>query len=250
MFNFRKRKIVGLIRMRNEELVLQDTLDSFSNIVDGIIIYDDASTDSSVSIASSHKNVLHVIENKEWRSDRATEETRHRQELLEYAKKYSPKWLFYSDCDERFEGDIRKYLLSSHSDNVDGIRIKLFDAYMTKEDRDAYVTGELYNFRKYFGPERRDILMIWRNKSEVKFEGLDKREPKVKGDIITKFYCQHYGKSLSEDHWEETCEYYSKNFPKYAEKWEKRKGKAIHEKSDFDRKLYSWKNVKKNHIKN
>ena len=46
-----KYKIIGLIRIRNESLILKDTLDHFSKFVDGIIIFDDHSFDNSVSIA-------------------------------------------------------------------------------------------------------------------------------------------------------------------------------------------------------
>ena len=169
----------------------------------------------------------------------------HRQILLDAAQKYKPTWLFYSDCDERFEGNIKEFILSTRSRNIQGIKVSLFDAYMTCEDKKPYKNGELYNFRKYFGPEVRNILMIWRNNSEVKFLGLNQRQPKVGGKVITKFFCQHYGKSLSIDHWEETCDYYAKYFTKYKNKWLKRKGKAIHKKSDFGRKLYTWENVKK-----
>jgi len=244
-----KIRIVGLIRMRNEELILEDTLNSFSDIVDGIIVYDDASTDSSVEIAKKHPNVIEIIENEKWKKNRAEEETRHRQTLLDCAKKYKPEWIFYSDCDERFEGDIRDFLVSKNSNEVDGIRISLFDAYITENDKKQYESGKLYDFRKYFGPEKRDILMIWRNLPEVKFEGLDKREPVVKGTIVTRFYCQHYGKSLSVEHWEQTCDYYANSFPKYADKWKKRKGKAIHDSSDFNRKLESWEDVKRKAVK-
>jgi ABC-type polysaccharide/polyol phosphate transport system ATPase subunit len=248
---FRKNiKVVGMIRMRNEELILQDTLDSFSKIVDGIIIYDDASDDKSVEIARKHHAVIEVIENKVWKLDRMEEETRSRQLLLEHAQHYNPEWLFYSDCDERFEGDIRSFLSSNEADSIKGIRISLFDAYMTNKDSEYVKNDTLYNFRKFFGPEKRDILMIWKNDPDVKFEGLDCREPKVNGNIITKFYCQHYGKSLSEKQWEETCDYYINNFPEpYASKWKKRKGKAIHKYSDFSTPLYTWEDVKNNSIK-
>ena len=51
-----------------------------------------------------------------------------------------------------------------------------------------------------------------------------------------------YGKSLSIEHWEETCDYYIKHFPfdTYGRKWTERKGKAIHTESDFGRQLYEW----------
>jgi len=243
-------KILGLMRMRNEELILEDTLDSFSKTVDGIVVFDDDSTDRSVEIARKHPSVLKVIENKIWKKNRLIEETENRKILLEYAQHYNPEWIFYSDCDERFEGNIKEFLLSKESKNVDGIRIQLFDAYITKDDKESYLNEKLFNFRKKFGPERRDILMIWKNKPEVVFEGLDQREPIVNGNVITKFFCQHYGKSLSVEHWEQTCDYYINNFPEpYVSKWEKRKGKAIHDRSDFDRDLLKWEDVKNNPVK-
>ena len=244
----RKIEIIGLIRERNESLILKDTLDHLSQFVDGIILFDDASTDNSLDIARHHPFIIKIIANKRWQNNyRELEETKHRQLLLEAAQEYHPEWLFYMDADERFEGKIREFLLSCDK-KIDGIRISLFDAYMTPEDYEPYYGGELFNFRKYFGPEKREILMIWRNKPQIKFKGLDAREPVVKGKIITKFYCQHYGKALSIKHWEETCNFYSKYFRKYSEKWTGRKGKAIHVKSDFNRRLYTWQEVKKNAV--
>jgi len=57
----------------------------------------------------------------------------------------------------------------------------------------------------------------------------------IHGDI------KHYGKGFSVDQWEKTCDYYIKFWPKYSDKWRKRKGKAIHEDvSDFGNKLIKW----------
>lgn len=239
--------IIGLVRERNESLILQDTLDHLSQFVDGIVVFDDSSTDNSVEIAKNHPSVLMTIVKKRWQTKhREWAETADRNMLLKYGRKYSPAWFFYADADERFEGNIKEYLNSAPQD-VDGIRISLFDAYITKDDKKAYEKGQkLLNFRKMFGVEQRDILMIWRNVSGIVYNRPDLREPVGVNAkrIITKFYCQHYGKSLSIEHWEETCAYYVRHFPKYREKWKARMGKAIHTESDFGTKLYDWEIVK------
>src|SRR5215204_1499592 len=147
--------LIGLIRMRDENLILQDTLDHLAQFCDGLILFDDVSSDESVEIAEKHPKVYQVVRNKFWSPNRLEEETRHRQVLLEAAQSYNPEWIFYSDCDERFVGDVRQFLSSQESIGVDGIRISLFDAYMTEDDCAPYVSGrQLLNFRKYFGPER------------------------------------------------------------------------------------------------
>lgn len=241
----KKYKIIGLVMERNEELILEDTLNHLAKFTDGLIVFDDASEDSSVEIAKLHPDVIEVIENKEWNKNRLVAETQNRQRLLEIAKKYDPLWIFYADADERFVGDIKGFLMSLDALKYDGIRISLFDAYLTVDDKKPYQGGKLLDFRHYFGSEKRDVLMIWRNKPEVRFEGLGMREPIVKGNIIIKFYCQHFGKALSVDHWEETCDYYAKYVPPLAEKWRQRKGKAIHTESDFGTPLYTWEQVVK-----
>jgi len=243
--------LIGLIRERNEALVLQDTLDHLGRFADGIVVYDDASEDDSVAIAAHHPKVLHVVAAGRWRSDRVREETRNRSLLLESAREYGPRWFFYCDADERFEGDIRGFLASRAAADVDGIRVSLFDAYLTEDDQAPYRSGELFNFRRSYGPERRDILMIWRNHPAVVYRGLDAREPVGVDErrVITRFHCQHYGKALSIQHWDETCDYYSRHFPTYREKWESRKGQAIHRTSDFGTDLYDWDRVKERSIK-
>lgn len=246
-------KIIGMIRERNEALLLKDTLDYLSEFVDGIVVFDDASEDGSVEVARSHPAVIEVICNKRWRkTNRVWEETSNRRKLHNAAKKYKPEWLFYSDADERCEGDIRKFLLEDCPADVNTLRISLFDAYMTEYDQKPYESVDrLYNFRKYYGPERRDIIMAWRSNVGADFVNLDSREPqniRNKKEVL-KFYCQHYGKSLSIEHWEETCDYYINYFPTYRDKWMKRKGRAIHTKSDFNTPLYDWSDVKRNSVK-
>jgi hypothetical protein len=147
------------------------------------------------------------------------------------------------DADERYFGSIREFVTETFQDKPDAVRFQLFDAYMTEADSQPYL-GEhpLIDFRQFFGPECRNILILWRNSRAVRFIGLDAREPFIDGNIVTKFRCQHYGKSLSYEHWQATCEYYVANFPweTYGKKWDARRGNALHKLSDFGRPLFRW----------
>ena len=246
-------KIIGLIREKNESLILEDTLTELEKIVDGFILLDDNSDDNSIEIAKKHPKCLAIIKNsKTITGNRSMEESIHRELLLELAKTYHPQWIFYQDADERVENpvDVRNFMLNNiNSPLIEAISFSFFDAYMTKNDSQAYHSGSLFNFRKLFGPERRDIVMAWKNNPDITF--MTRADLRVPDHIdpsktITKFYVQHYGKALSVEQWEETCDYYIKHFPQYAEKWQARKGKGIHNtKSDFNRPLDSWHSIKK-----
>lgn len=245
-----KIPLITLLRVRNEELVIEDTLEHLSSFSDLIIAYDDSSTDKTLEILKSHPKVSLIIENKKWLpgiQDRLISETRHRGLMLQEARKrWDFRWCMCCDADERYIGKISELVNDNNSDEqVNCVRIKLFDAYITTNDNSPYERGtKLLNFRKYFGPERRDILMLWKNSENVRYIGSDSREPHIPNPIYSPhiIYCQHYGKSLSIEHWEATCDYYINHFPyePYGKKWMARKGLAIHLKSDFDRRLFSW----------
>lgn len=239
--------LVVFLRIRNEEEILKDTLDHLAEFADFICAYDDASTDRTREILKSHNKVVLILQNDQWQSnieDRLLSETRHRGLLLQESRqRFSFDWCMCCDADERYIGEIRNFVTSPVAAQPDAVRIQLFDAYMTEGDDHPYSVGtNLQNFRNFFGPERRDILMLWKNSDLVQFIGLDAREPVVPGKVDVRFFCQHYGKSLSYQHWEETCEYYASHFPwiPYGQKWTERKGKALHLQSDFGRPMYEW----------
>ena len=239
-------ELVAMTRMRNEALILPDTLDYLASQVDAIIAYDDASTDETVALLRAHPKVALIVANKEWERDieaRKRAEGRHRGLLLDMARAQLPhEWMFCFDPDERVTGDLRSTLHELGAD-CDALRVKLFDAYMTAEDQDPYTSDrKLMDFRRFYGPEQRDILMFWRNHAGIGFAEGDGRTPRGMTAEKTDLYCQHYGKSLSVDHWEETCDYYIQHFPyeTYGAKWEARKGKGIHTESDFGNPLHEW----------
>ncbi len=238
--------LVAMTRMRNEALILPDTLDYLSGQVDAIIAYDDASTDDTLAILRAHPKVALIVANKAWEKNvdaRKAAEARHRGLLLDLARERLPHdWTFCFDPDERVAGDLRAFVRDAPQ-ACGGVRVRLFDAYLTPDDHAPYTSdAALMNFRRFYGPEQRDILMLWRNVPQVHFVDGGGRTPQGIAHIETHLYCQHYGKSLSVAHWEETCDYYIAHFPydTYGKKWEARKGKAIHTQSDFGRPLYAW----------
>lgn len=230
-------KIALITRIRNEEEIIQDFLDYYTPYCDGIYIYDDVSTDRTVEICKAHSHVRGIIESKEWDKDRTKAEFTTRQAVLELAQKDNPDWIIYVDADERIEfGDIFNVL-----NFYDGVVMKLFDYYITEEDKDLN-----YKERKWLGQEYRSILMMYRNKPNLKYQYHDQREMLLPDNsrILYAGAVKHYGKAISVKEWEETCNYYSNHFPEpYKSKWEGRKGKAIHEKSDFGGKLIQWHEI-------
>jgi glycosyltransferase involved in cell wall biosynthesis len=243
----KKHLLVGITRVRNEALILQDTLDYVGTFVDAIVAYDDASTDETRDILKNHPKVAMVIENSAWEGGhqaRLEAETRHRGLLLDITRaKLRCEWIYCFDADERIIGNVRNYISNISAADCNGVRVQLFDAYMTLDDHTPYKHGmDLLGFRHFFGPERRDILMLWRNLSSVQYRGLDAREPTGVDCVLTNFYCQHYGKAISVEQWESTCDYYADHFPpeSYGQKWLNRKGRAIHTLSDFSRPLFEW----------
>jgi hypothetical protein len=243
----RRHFLVGLTRVRNEALLLPDTLDYLAPRVDAIIAYDDASTDATVEVLRAHAKVALIVANRSWEADvtaRKLAEGRHRGLLLQIARERLPhEWMFCFDPDERITVDFRGFIEGSGARDCDALRIRLFDAYMTPEDHAPYRAGSpLLDFRRFYGPEQRNILMLWRNRPEIVFAEGDGRTPRGTANVKVALYCQHYGKSLSIEHWEETCDYYIRHFPfeTYGKKWMERKGQAIHTRSDFARPLYEW----------
>lgn len=223
--------IAGITKIRNESGIIADTIEHFSQWCDRIYIYDDASTDDTPDICAQY-DIVQLKRGAEWSTDRWNAERDHRQIALEMAQADKPDWIIQFDADERFE-------MPFGWSNFDAVRMKLFDFYIT--DEDSHLP---YTERRWLGPEFRTIIMMYRNHPDIRFTIPDQREMKLPPGfrIMNAGYVRHYGKAISVEQWEKTCDYYATYFPEpYKTKWANRKGKAIHRGlSDFGRPLITW----------
>jgi 2-polyprenyl-3-methyl-5-hydroxy-6-metoxy-1,4-benzoquinol methylase/tetratricopeptide (TPR) repeat protein/glycosyltransferase involved in cell wall biosynthesis len=231
-------RIFGLTRVRNEETLLPDTLDHLSSFCNGgIFVYDDCSSDASLSIATSHSSVRGIVRGTHWDPDRNKAEYENRAALLAKAQTVasSRDWFVYIDADERIDWDW--CCIYRLPDSVKAVRMKLFDFYITPEDVD-----KPYSERVWLGPEFREIIMSYRNSPLLTFDQPDQREVGLGEacEVVNAGYVRHYGKAVTVDQWEKKCLFYSNYFPQYAAKWAARRGKAIHTQSDFRNSLIRW----------
>jgi glycosyltransferase involved in cell wall biosynthesis len=232
--------LIGITRVRNEGLIIRDTIRHFlDHGCKRIILYDDCSEDNTVDEAwKAGGDRISIIEGDFWLPNRVQEETRHRALVLREAIREGADWCLCFDADERLVGSLPELRGS-------GFRFRLFDGYLTGDRQQRYLPGMfLQALPRMWGPEYRDILMLFRA-DRARFVGLDQREPQLAGEpVLAKTMVKHFGKCISIEQWEETCDYYATYFPeRYRQKWLDRKGKAIHLKSDFGRKLYTWRGL-------
>lgn len=230
--------ICGITRVRNEALIIADTIAHYLKCCRHIVLYDDASTDDTVAIAKKVAgDRLTVIQGTQWAKVRRPEETRHRAIVLEEARRLGYEWALCFDADERLHGKFPEF-------TADGYTFRLFDGYLT-EHKQAPFDGELASLPRMWGPEYRDILILFRV-SASRFIGDGNRCPLTAGRIErAPMYVKHYGKCISVEQWEETCAYYSTpGWPdRYRDKWTARMGKAIHTVSDFGQPLMTWNDL-------
>jgi len=101
------KKIISVMQVRNGERFLRPTLERLSRLpIASILVLDDGSTDSTVSICKEFSKV------KLKRQQLPFNEVRNRNLLLNWAKRESADWIWISDCDEIAEDKLDQELMN------------------------------------------------------------------------------------------------------------------------------------------
>jgi len=97
-------KIIGIMRTKNNEDIIGNTLKNFEPLVDHIIIHDDNSVDKTVEICKKFKKVKFIIINSKNYYDAAEDKNI----LIHLARFLDGDWILNMDSDEVFEDRIVK----------------------------------------------------------------------------------------------------------------------------------------------
>lgn len=241
-------RIVALLHVRDDQLTVRDCLDHLASIVDAVVVFDDSSTDDTARLIRNHPIVTDVIRpRRRGRQARGWKRVAQQRALLRRAKQLGPEWILAANVEERIEGDVRRYLLDHASGSVAGVAIGRFYAYLTRDDSEPYAGDRpLHGFRTMFGPERQDLVMVWRNVEHVDYRGLDVEQPRgLSGDVERKFVSQHYEKALSAALWDARCHELARQHVGQRDKLMAQVGEGIRQVSDSGRPLMTWREAQR-----
>lgn len=193
-------KLVCLAQVYNEnthkgpdgKTNLERFMRSVSKYCDGLIIYNDGSTDDSREFILDYPlsdRLRHVEVIGDPKND-FKNEVYHKARLLEHARRFRPDWLLWLDCDEIIEakgerGAIQYLIETSKSDGIN-----LFNRNLWRSDR-YFRTDELWGVGLF--------CRLWRMKDELHYiikSGLHQDlVPKgvVTRDDVNNLFVIHYG---------------------------------------------------------
>lgn len=119
-------------------------LSSISRYCDGLVLYNDGSTDEFMDLINEYQGVdrlqeINVIGDKE---NDFKNELYHKARLLEHSKRFNPDWLIWLDCDEVVQYD-KEQEIQGLIENSSADGINLFERNLWRTEK-AYRTDELW----------------------------------------------------------------------------------------------------------
>ncbi len=256
--NKKHLKLVGITRVKDEKILIQEHLDHMAEFCDALCVYDDLSTDGTFEIIKNHPKVKVILQtDKSWQPKPVgkvkdpLELWKKNQEMLDVAKKeLNPEWFIFLDVDEFLDEDLQKDLPKIlASKDYDAICFQMYDFFITEEDKDKPYNGDIRSLRRFAGTEYRNQLFLFRNVWSLFFkEGAHKEPNGFKNNRVsfTDYKIKHYGKAKSIEDYYKKSQHYLKYRPHMRKTKFKFTQPPVHkDKSDLG-KLVTWEEIKHN----
>ncbi len=218
----KKPKVIGLLRVRNEKMLIKEQVEHFASFCDQIYAYDDGSTDGTLEVLQDHPDVDGVFANPGAQPSKFPRRDKTRiawkmTRLFNFARKKSKAtekdWFAYADVDEKFEQKLIQAIPEIVSQNkYDAVLCECYEFYLTDQDQDISYNGDIESIRKYCGTEYRILPFLFRNISKV-FFATTAREPfgfDPERIWHSSFKTKHYGKAKGIDDYNQKQKWYQK----------------------------------------
>ncbi len=202
-----KGKLVTAITTKNEDWIIQKTLDAVCKFSDEVVIYDDGSTDSTEEICRSYEKVSWSVRIKDNPGNR--EEAKQRQGLINLLKKYEPNYVLLLDADEIPTPSIIPFLNNIERNSVESWKVRMINLWFNEKifrvDQFTTKYGTSVNWNPFSKkPWFKCPLMKFDLSREYYYDlsvdagGCSSNHPapeNLKGEVelINDFYLIHYG---------------------------------------------------------
>ena len=135
-------RILTMLRIKNEERWIETCLASLLDVVDGIVILDDGSTDRTPQIVRTFPKVLRY----EYVTNPTVDEVRDKNLLLSWTLKFNPDWILALDGDEELgplsRDVIRKEIFRVTRHNPEFVALSFRFIYFWNDTETYRIDGE------------------------------------------------------------------------------------------------------------
>ncbi|MCB9358059.1 MAG: methyltransferase domain-containing protein [Calditrichaeota bacterium] len=132
--------IFAMMNIRNEDRWLRDVLDNAARICDGIVVYDDGSTDKTPDICRTHPAVVAYRREEE----QGTDKSRDKNRMWEMALEHKFDWMLAIDGDELLEPTAPRRMLAEIKNCPQNVTQIDFEFLYLWNDHKHYRTDGIY----------------------------------------------------------------------------------------------------------
>ncbi len=184
--NNKKYKLIAILRAKDEIDNIDQCLGKLSELVDGIVMLDNGSTDGTLERYKKYPKILTLLKTEGYH------EGRDKLMLLNKAREYEPEWILWIDADEVFENNLTRTVLDSYMrSGYNRITFRLCHFWLDRSHCRFDGPYWLYSLH----PQR----SMWRNIPEATFKNVKLHNGDIqnipKRYYLSPYRLKHYGYS-------------------------------------------------------